>query len=174
MIRPTATSGNINLRMGASRFPRSNEPASQRLQRALGLDRNLRVLGRQGTSRDAELLVAVLAAGHGDVVWIDVLAEPRHLVGPQRVGSRDDADPVFPRNGDLRVRDGAALRVTNEAEIGGPFLLAVVVVVTEALAAGPGAGADEQGRRERPRGDSPSPTQRCHGALLVRSPVFAV
>src|SRR5262249_14850712 len=60
------------------------------LQRAFGLDRDLRISVRRRASDDAQLLVARLVAGHLDVLGIDLFAEAGHLVSAEKVGARDD------------------------------------------------------------------------------------
>src|SRR5262249_36474919 len=67
------------------------------LHRALGLDGNFRVGIGRGAADDADLFVAILVAGHLDVLGIDVPGKSRNLVGPQRVGPRHDADLVLQR-----------------------------------------------------------------------------
>src|SRR5207247_8732274 len=91
------------------------------LQRAFGLDRDFRVgVRRPHASQRPELLVALLVARDLDVPRIDVLAEPRHLVGAERVGARDDPAAILDPHGHLRIGHGYSVGVLPEVEVGLP------------------------------------------------------
>src|SRR5207244_11739452 len=108
------------------------------LQRAFGLDRDLRLRGRRHRAAEhAGLPVAVLLAGDLDVVEGDLLAEAGHLVGADRVGARDHAAALLDRDRHLGVGYGCALAVLDEAEIGRSLIRVVVVVIAESRAARP-------------------------------------
>src|SRR6516164_384434 len=142
-------------------------PTLDALQRALGLNRNFRVGARRGTSDDAELLVAWLVARHFDVFGVNLLAEARNLVGAEQVGARDDAAAVLHAHGHLGVWDSGAVRVPHAAEIGRPFLLAVVVVIAEARTARPCGARKGTGHCEhRAHHPSDTPSRELHPVLL--------
>src|SRR5262245_57620945 len=133
------------------------------LQRALGLDRDL-----DGGVRCAhapqrpQLLVALLVARDLDVLGVDVLAEAGHLVGAERVGTGDDATAVLDPDGHLGVGQRGAVGVLDEAEIGRPLFLAVVVVVPETRAARPEGGREHAGRDHDQAGNRSTPTEETH------------
>src|SRR5262249_10887081 len=87
------------------------------LQRALGLDRYLRIVARRRPANHAQLLVTLLVAGDLDVLGIDVLTETRYFVGAKQVGARDHAAAVLHADGHLGVGNGGAARVADESEI---------------------------------------------------------
>src|SRR5712692_5733348 len=73
------------------------------LQRALGLDRDLRIGARRRTPDDAKLLVAGLIARHFDVLGVDLVAKTGDFIGSQKVRARHDGNPVLWRHADLGV-----------------------------------------------------------------------
>src|SRR5215467_9110117 len=136
------------------------------LQRAFGLDRNFRIGARRRTSDDTELLVTWLVARDFNVFGINLLAEARNLVRAEQVGARDDAAAVLHAHGHLGVGNGGAARVPHEAEIGRPFLLAVVVVITEAGTPGPRGDRKGTGHCEhRAHHPSDTPSRELHPVL---------
>src|SRR5262245_56021258 len=136
------------------------------LQRAFGLDRDLRVGARRRSPDDAQLLVAWLVAGHLDVLGIDLFAEAGHLVSAEKVGARDDTAAILHRHGHLGVGNGGAVGVAHEAEIGRTFLLAVVVVVAEAGTSRPHGERNGAAHREdRARHPPATPNRRVHPGL---------
>jgi hypothetical protein len=117
------------------------------LKRALGLDRDLHIRGRRTHApEDPDLLVALLVARDLDILGIDLLAEAGDLVGAERVGARDHTAAVLDPHRHLGVGHGRTVGVLDEAEIGRPFLFAVVVVVPESRAARPQGGRQDAGR----------------------------
>src|SRR5262245_51704065 len=92
------------------------------LHRAFGLDRDLRIGIRRGAAEHAHLLEAHLLARDQDLGRIDLLAEAGDAIGAERIGAGDDTAAVLDRHGDLGVRDGGAIGVFDETEIGGAFV----------------------------------------------------
>src|SRR5262245_7397143 len=133
------------------------------LQRALGLDRDLDGgVRRAHAPQSPQLLVALLVARDLDVLGVDVLAEAGDLVRAERVGAGDDATAVLDPHGHLGVRQRGAVGVLDEAEIGRPFLFAVVVVVSEARAARPQGGRYEARHAHHHACNRSAPTQETH------------
>src|SRR6266545_3423661 len=107
------------------------------LHQAIGLDRDLGIRRRQVAPEHTVLPVARLLAGDLDIVGTDLLAEARDLVGAECIGARHDAAAILHRHCHFRVRNGCARAILHEAEIGGAFVLARIIIVAEARAACP-------------------------------------
>src|SRR5262245_5172889 len=121
-------------------------PSGAALHHAVGLDRDFGVGRWQVAPEYAGLPVALPLAGNLHVVGAHFLAEARNLVGAKRVSAGHHATAILYPHGHFDVRHGGAGGVLHEAEIGGTLVLAGVVVVAEAGAAGPQRGRhDTQG-----------------------------
>src|SRR4029453_815620 len=145
------------------------------LQRAFGLDRDFWVgVRRPHASQRPELLVALLVAGDLDILRIDVLAEPGHLVGAERVGARDDTAAILDSHSHLCIGHRCAVGVLPEAKLGGPFLFAVVVVVAESCAARPQSSRQDARHANAHACDRRAPTWEFHHCLLMAGGVLAV
>src|SRR5262249_34512121 len=126
--------------------PRHRAPSGAALHQAVSLDGDPGIRWRQVAPQHAGLLVALLLAGNLDVVGADFLAEAGNLVGAKRIGAGDHAAAVLHADGHLGVGHGGAGAVLHKAEIRRAFVLAGIVVVAEAGAAGPQGGRhDTQG-----------------------------
>src|SRR5262245_1463389 len=153
---------------------RVNTGASRPLHRAFGLDRDLGIGVRRGAAQHPHLLVALLLAGDLDLFRIDLLAEAGNAVGAERVGAGDHAAAILDRHRHLGVGNGRAVGVLDEAEIGGAFVLMVVVVVAETGAAGPQRRRQDAGQAKRhDRMPGSTPTKDSHSRPPVaRSPAL--
>src|SRR6516165_9192105 len=110
---------------------------SDALESAFGLDRDFRIGARGGAPHDTRLLVTLLVAGNLDVLRVNIGAEPRHLIGAERVGARDHSAVILDSHGYLRAGNSGAVRVPDESEIGGSGLRTRIVVSPEPGAARP-------------------------------------
>src|SRR3954453_15008891 len=135
------------------------------LHHAIGLDRDLGIGRRQVAPQNTVLLVARLLAGDLDIVRTDLLAEARILIGAKCVGARHHAAAVLHGYGHFRIRNGGAGAILHEAERGGPFILARIVVVAEARAAGPQRGRHDTQGNDQARDTAPATIEETHPNL---------
>src|ERR1700722_16466365 len=116
--------------------PRQITGASLAFEVALDLDRILGVAGVAWTALHVRLDVAVLGAGNGDLVGIDVLAEPGNLVDAHDVGARHQRTAILQRRSDLGVGHAWPVDLAHKAEIRRTVVAGIGVVLAEADAAG--------------------------------------